>query len=64
MLGSACFLLQLIGEDVLHNNVELVSFFSGGLRMPPAASELDFALYNFSELLQESIYTGQSPNLK
>ena len=24
MLGSACFLLQLIGEDVLHDNVELV----------------------------------------
>ena len=23
MLGSACFLLQLIGEDVLHDNVEL-----------------------------------------
>ena len=24
MLGSACFLLHLIGEDVLHDNVELV----------------------------------------
>ena len=43
MLGSVCFLLQLIGEDVLHDNVELVliknigKLFSGGLRMPPAA---------------------------
>ena len=58
MLGSACFLLQLIGEDVLHDNVELVliknigKLFSGGLlRMPPAASELGFALCNFSEVL-------------
>jgi hypothetical protein len=57
MLGSACFLLQLIGEDVLHDNVELVliknigKLFSGSLRMPPAASELGFALCNFSEVL-------------
>ena len=57
MLGSACFLLQLIDEDVLHDNVELAlvknigKLFSGGLRMPPTASELEFALCNFSELL-------------
>ena len=57
MLGSACFLLQLIGEDVLHDNVELVlrknigKLFPGGLRMPPAASELGFALCDFSEVL-------------
>ena len=49
--------LQLIGEDVLHDNVELVlvknkgKLFSGGLCMPPAASELGFALCNFSEVL-------------
>ena len=55
MLGSACFLLRLISEDVrvLHDNVELVliknvgKLFYGGLRMPPAASELGFALCIF-----------------
>ena len=57
MLGSACFLLQLTGEDMLHDDAEVAliknidKLFSGGLRMPPAASELEFALCNFSEVL-------------
>ena len=57
MLGLACFPLQLICEDVLHDNIELVlikntgKLFFGGLRMPSAASELEFALCNFSEVL-------------
>ena len=65
MLGSACFLLQLIGEGVLHDNAELVLIKNIGKlfylihvsHMPPAASELEFALCNFSEVLWESIYT-------
>ena len=42
---------------MLHDNVELVliqnigNFFSGGLCMPLAASELDFALCSVSEVL-------------
>ena len=57
MLGSACFLLQLIDEDVVHDNVELVliknigKLFFGGLHTPPAPPELEFALCNFSEVL-------------
>ena len=48
--------MQLIGEDVLHDNIKLVliknigKLFSSSLRMPPAASELGFALCNFSEV--------------
>ena len=43
---------QPIGEDVLHDNVELVliknvgKLFSNGQHIPPAASELGFALCN------------------
>jgi hypothetical protein len=49
MLGSACFLHEREDEDVLPENIG--KLFSGGLRMPPAASELGFALCNFSEVL-------------
>ena len=57
MLGSACFLLHLIGEDVLHDNVELVLIKNRGklfyflhARLF-AGLEIEFAFRHFSEVL-------------